>query len=475
MTTSTLSVLAILLAAATTLSAAEAHRPLALHPDNPHYLLFRGRPAILITSGEHYGAVLNLEFDYIAYFDELQSKRLNQTRTFSGTYREVPGSFNITDNTLAPAPGKYIGPWARSDMPGASDGNKFDLTRFDNTYFARLKDFVAQAGRRGVVVEYVFFCTFYDDKLWAANPMNARNNINGLGTMPRTEVLTLKHKELLPIQEAFIRKVVAELKDFDNLYYEICNEPYFHGVSDEWQAWVARTIVDAEKDFPHKHLIAQNIANGSKRIEKPDPNVSIFNFHYATPPDAVALNYHLNKVIGDDETGFRGRDDVHYRTEGWDFIIAGGGIYSSLDYSFSVRHPAGTFTDFKSPGGGGPELRRQLGILRSFMEGFDFVRMKPMNQVVKGGEVTAGLSGTPARTGIISVRVLGEEGRAYAMYVRGGTSARIAVELPAGAYSVEWVNTRTGQVDKTEQIQGGASTLVSPAYAEDIAVRVVRR
>ena len=31
--------------------------------------------------------------------------------------------------------------------------------------------------------------------------------------------------------EAFVRKVVGELKEFDNLYYEICNEPYFGGVA----------------------------------------------------------------------------------------------------------------------------------------------------------------------------------------------------------------------------------------------------
>ena len=37
--------------------------PLALHPDNPHYFLYRGKPAVLVTSGEHYGAVLNRDFD----------------------------------------------------------------------------------------------------------------------------------------------------------------------------------------------------------------------------------------------------------------------------------------------------------------------------------------------------------------------------------------------------------------------------
>lgn len=42
-----------------------AELPLRLHPDNPHYFVYQGRPTVLITSGEHYGAVLNLAFDYI--------------------------------------------------------------------------------------------------------------------------------------------------------------------------------------------------------------------------------------------------------------------------------------------------------------------------------------------------------------------------------------------------------------------------
>jgi hypothetical protein len=101
---------------------------------------------VLITSGEHYGAVLNRDFDYVRYLDTLRADRLNLTRTFSGSYREVGGNFGIASNTLAPAPGKFLAPWAQQD-------GKFDLTKWDDAYFKRLKDFVAQAARRGIVVE----------------------------------------------------------------------------------------------------------------------------------------------------------------------------------------------------------------------------------------------------------------------------------------------------------------------------------
>src|SRR5437867_1116033 len=93
-----------------------------LHPKNPHYFLYRGKPAVLITSGEHYGAVLNREFDYAKYLDELHSHGLNLTRTFTGVYAEDSKSFGITRNTLAPASGKLICPWARSAAPGYAGG-----------------------------------------------------------------------------------------------------------------------------------------------------------------------------------------------------------------------------------------------------------------------------------------------------------------------------------------------------------------
>src|SRR6476620_1592886 len=123
--------LTVLLAIAA-LCRALAQEPISLHPSNSHYFLFRGKPTVLITSGEHYGAVLNLDFDYVRYLDELHRHHLNLTRTWAGSYREITGSFGITDNTLAPLPNRYICPWARSDTPGYFDGgNKLDLARWD--------------------------------------------------------------------------------------------------------------------------------------------------------------------------------------------------------------------------------------------------------------------------------------------------------------------------------------------------------
>ncbi len=464
---------------------------LRLSTANPHYLEYRGRPLLLISSAEHYGAVINQDFDFVPYLAALQQAGLNQTRVWTGFYVEDPAAFNITNNTLAPATGRYIAPWARSDQPGyANGGNKFDLSRWDEAFFARLRAFLTEAARRGVIAEIVLFCPFYRDSMWQLSPLHAANNVNGLGgKLTRESVYNLDDPAAVAFMDTYVRKIVTEVNGFDNLYFELVNEPYaLNLVPDRFQRHVADLIVATEKTLPKQHLIAQNISNGSRKIDDPHPAVSIFNFHYASPPTAVTINYGLNKVIGDDETGFRGQGDLPYRIEAWNFLIAGGGIFSHLDYSYTTAHPAGTWMPLppNQPGGGGPEFRRQMKILADFMNAFEFVRMAPREDVVArrgGGELTA--------------RALAEEGRQYAIYValadpgRKGSvdplrelgtkppaarAVELDVTLPAGRYDLTWMSPATGATLARERVDhaGAARTLRSPAFTTDVALKIVR-
>ncbi len=444
-------------------------KPISLNPENPHYFLYKSKPTVLITSGEHYGAVLNMDFDYDTYLNELASKGLNLTRTFTGSYVEPPSAFNISNNTLAPGPGKFLCPWKRSNEPGyANGGNKFDLAQWDEDYFKRLNNFVSAARSKGVIVELALFCPFYEDSQWSLSPMNSHNNINAIDAMPRTDVYTLdKNRGLLDVQEKLVRKIVTELKDYDNVMYEICNEPYFGGVTMEWQHHIADVITEAEKDFSTKHLITQNIANGHAKIENPHPAVSVFNFHYAWPPVAVAMNCDLNKAIGDNETGFRGNTDSTYRMEGWRFILAGGSLYNNLDYSFTAGHENGSFHyPSTQPGGGSDSLRMQLSFLKKFIEGFDFIHMQPDSNLIS----KASLSHAEAR-------VLAEPGKQYAVYFYGALPSSIELMLPKGKYSISWMDTKTGEYTNREVVQSsnGKVVLSSPDYVGDIALRIVKK
>src|SRR5262249_44589793 len=121
-----------------------------------------------------------------------------------------------------------------------------------------------------------------------------------------------------------------------------------------------------------------------------------------------------------------------------------------------------------TPGGGGPALRAQLAILKQFLGALDFLKMRPDRRLIASVE-------PPALAN--KVWVLAEPGKAYAIYVDGGTRVELTLELPRGHYRVEWLNPRTGAVDASRDLEhdGGRVKLASPAYTEDIAVRLVAR
>jgi hypothetical protein len=318
--------------------------------------------------------------------------------------------------------------------------------------------------------------------MWELSPMNAKNNINGIGNVGRTNVYTMdKHGGLLAVQETMVKKIVNELKNFDNLYYEICNEPYFGGVTLEWQRHIADIITEAERPLKVRHLISQNIANFKEKIENPHPGVSIFNFHYATPPDTVALNWDLNKVIGDNETGFRGTNDAPYRMEGWDLIVAGGGLFNNLDYSFIAGKEDGTFVfPASQPGSGTPELRRQYRFLGQTIRGFDFLHMRPANELIKA-DLPAG----------VTIRALVKLGQEYLVYIRTGVGdqkqnlkttfavGELSVELtlPQGEFASEWLDPKTGTSVQQSQVKqtAGPQHLPVPSFREDIVLALRNR
>lgn len=471
---------------------AEPDSPIQLHTKNPHYFLFRGKAVALITSGEHYGAVLNGDFDNKKYLMTLAADGLNYTRIFGGIYVEVPGkSFGIQRNDLAPLPGRFISPWMRSEAPGyAGGGNKFDLTRWNPEYFARYKQYLADASKLGIVVEISLFSSYYGQQQWDISPLNPTNNVNRLDATDWKKAQTIETGNLLKFQEAYVRKLVREANEFDNVIFEIQNEPWSDRpqmvdvvnpylqkpgrdqypnsieIADElssaWQERVAEWITSEEASLPNKHLVAQNYSNFRFPVRKLLPQASVVNFHYAYP-EAATENYGLEKALSYDETGFLGRDDDAYRRQAWNFMLSGGGAFDALDYSFSPGHEDGSDNEPNGPGGGSAAFRKQLGILKNFLQRFDLVELKLDRQTVK------------LCMGAIP-RVLSNPGREYAIYLDGNGPAELHLDLPRGNYSAEWLNGKTGSTERTEDFHhaGGIKVMTAPKFSGGIALRIVR-
>ncbi len=438
---------------------------LRLHPDNPRYFEYQGEPLFLITSAEHYGALLNLDFDYRQYLETLREEGFSYTRIFTGTYIEpVENIFGIEKNTLAPLPVSYLSPWKNID-------GKYDLEQFNPDYFERLGQFMAEAERQGIMVEVTLFSSIYAESAWMLSPMNPRNNIQSAGPEDYRKVHTLFNGSLLPFQERFIRQMVRSLNGYGNLFFEIQNEPWAdhpnlaawvnqgdtvvfrrpwqkqvvlaNHASMEWQGWVAGMIRDEESSLPNAHLIAQNICNFGYLVEPVPEGISVLNFHYAHP-SAVLENLNAGVVIGLDETGFMPKKDELYLDQAWRFMLSGGGLYNNLDYSFTAGHESGTWEiPAANPGWGGPGFREKLAILVSTLQKVPFHRMDVSNVIadVAGQEVaqtgSAGqevLQTVAAGEGEVLQTGLASEGEVYLLFLEKLSGQELRLSIPAESH-----------------------------------------
>lgn len=344
--------------------------PIMLYKENPKYFFFRGEPTVLITSASHYGAIINRSYDYLKELDELHRHGLNLVRIFGGHYREIPGDFGISRNILAPEAKDYISPFK------INGEGKYDLEAYNPGYFSRLEEYAEECGKRGIVLEISIFCPFYHDGLWEICPFNSNNNVNRVEKISRFEFHTLKNPELLRLQEQYVHELVKAVNRFDNVYFEIANEPWNTEIPIEFELHIARLIRQKEEALPKQHMIARNAANGWERVRQHEA-ISLNNFHYAIPPYAIKANENIPCAIGFNETGFKGSDHNVYRRQAWEFMLSGGALFNNLDYSFAVGYENGTWFDKTDPGAGNAELRAQLGLLKRVLNSIDLKTARP--------------------------------------------------------------------------------------------------
>ena len=463
--------------------------PIKVHPANPHYYLMNGQPTVLITSAEHYGAVVNKDFDYVAYLNALHAYDLNYSRIYPGALFEPVGKF-LPGNTLGPKPRSLTLPWARSGQPGyVLGGNKFDLDQWDPEYFARLKDFIARAAERGIVVEVCLFNSEYSDT-WPINPLYSENNIQGANDYDFLDAQTMKHPDLVARQDAYVRKIVREVNEFDNVILEICDEPALFTPLAEAAPWVIHfvdVIKRAESSLPKQHLIGQEVQGpvGGPIDLAGNPGISIVisQYLYDTGDQEMGglkgldYEYQHNKPIEENETdyfplGYRGDKIADSRVEAWEFMVGGGASFNQLNGLYTVKNPAGRTPE-------NAQLLRALQSLREFIYSFDFLKMHPGINFVRGG--------IPPGT---YCRGLSEAGRQYALYHHHSTGGRgsaytvtpgnytevLVLDLPAGKYRFDWVDPATGTLLQTEVVNhhGGSLRRTTPKHTVDAALRIKR-
>jgi hypothetical protein len=456
-----------------------------IYPENPHYLMYKGKPFLLITSAEHYGAVINPDFDYRPYLARLAGYGLNYTRIYPGAYVEVEGMF-IENNMLAPKKGRHLLPWARSSTPGCwDDGNLYDLDAWSEVYFQRLRDFMAEAARYDIVVEICFFNCQYEEG-WHACPLNPANNIQRVGPDDFNDFQTLKYPDLVAAQDRYVAKIVREVNEFDNVILEICDEPTLKGTpalrAVPWIDHLVDIIVKTEAELPKQHLVAQQYMNDVDFTR--DDRVPLITTQYIRQAseqvggvEALDSVYHLQKPIELNETAFypiwyEGDIEAASRAEAWEFLVGGGAAFNQLNGRFCVPDPAGNTPD-------NLRVLTSLNHLKNFMAGFAFQEMVGGTSFLLSGLSEGSLA-----------RGMSQVGKQYALYIHhstlkengvyyianpGSYQEDLVLLLPAGRYRADWILPEKNRVLQSIEFEqpGGEKSLSSPFYAFDLALRIL--
>jgi hypothetical protein len=144
-------------------------------------------------------------------------------------------------------------------------------------------------------------------------------------------------------------------------------------------------------------------------------------------------------------------------------MLAGGAIFNNLEYSFYVGKEDGTGVN-NALGGGSATLRKQLKILRRFLESLDFVKMRPDFNVV---------THAPG----MEWQAISEPPKQYAI-VFTGNPGQVKLNMPWGRYTFEIISPFTGKelksgffTNKTE----GEIELALPQFQEMVVLKMVQQ
>jgi hypothetical protein len=482
-------------------------QPIRIHPDNPKTFLFRGEAFPLVTATEHYGAVMNRPFDYARYLDDAALHGMTLTRLFV-LFRELQTAINPY-STCKPESPDYIAPFARTGPGKARDGEpQYDLDAPNPEFYQRLDEFVGLADAHGIVVEIVLFSNSYSEDVWALNPLHGANNVNGLPEIPFYQYTSLMHEAVVERQLAHARAIVDATRGYDNVFYEICNEPggYPHaengptpGQVDAWQVRIADAIREA--DAGAGHLIAGHQAflahpwqHETAQTFAADFPVDIVNVHPLPNITLDGVAYHMGEFMSkqlalrplrdyclathglpkplnmdEDNIASQYKDPeawTIHRKRAWTCLLSGA-HYDYIDFSIINYCESGTEASRR-------HIRSWMGHLSRFARTMDLARARPL-----GPEW---LAEAPPHVCPSIFAVAGEE---YAVYLpdererdAAGAGAPIeghaAFTLPEAAWEAAFYSPATGLYGPWSPMAGGAVRLGVPAFEHDIVLRVRR-
>jgi hypothetical protein len=426
--------------------------PLRIHPDNPRYFTDGtkgpgGSPrAVYLTGSHHWNNLQDTRragkpvepFDYDAYLRFMEAHGHNFMRMWAWEDGE-------NDVRYEPVP------FARTDA------GKYDLTRFNEDYFRRLRERVGAARRRGIYVSVMLFqgWSIYGHGYgnpWPVHPFNRANNVNGIDGDPDhdgegKEVHSLAVPAVTRLQEAYVRKVVDAVNDLDNVLYEVTNETAIF--SKDWQYHVVNYLKEYEAAKPKQHPVGMTAFDsgreGSMAALRAGPA------DWISPQNEGASGDFQNDPPAADGKKVIISDTDHLWGEGGDHHWVWKSFLRGQNPTYMDRVAAIT----KSPEGdipGAEDTRCAMGATRRLAARVNLAALRPHNELA-------------------STRYcLADPGKEYLIYLPEGEEVTVDLSAARGTLAVEWVHPIEGSATSGGSAGGGAKRTFKAPFEDDAAL-----
>lgn len=246
---------------------------------NPHYFE-DARGNALILCGSHswntlqdWGtnrAVRTLDFD--AFVNFLKVHGHNMTLLWC---TELP-KFHGLPTTEKSAPDFTVSPfpWMRTGPGLATDGGlKFDLTKFDQAYFDRLRARVKALNDAGIYAGIYLFSGEFLLRFRCPTdgyPFSGANNVNGVDDgyragSPETAVSSVTMtaaNDITDFQDAYVKKTIHTLNDLPNVLWIVSQEA--PAKSTWWNDHLIALVRKYENGKGHQHPIGYGVLENNK-------------------------------------------------------------------------------------------------------------------------------------------------------------------------------------------------------------------
>jgi hypothetical protein len=419
--------------------------PLRQHPDNPRYFTDGSKRAIYLT-GSHTWANFQDQgaqdpppiFDYNRYLDWMVSLNHNFIRLWVWEQaRWAPWA----DAQKGRPADWFISPaWAypRSGPGLALDGKpKFDLGRFDQAYFDRLRERVSKAGERGIYVSIMLFQgwssykPWYGGRPWLGHPYHPSNNIQGFNGNPSSDSgPDLDYQPVRELQVAYLHELIDTVNDLDNTLYEVTNE----GGNKDWDWYIIDQIHAYEKTKPKQHpagITGHGAESNAEMLGSPadwfspgsDPWPDLKTDPRPTDGKKVAL-------LDTDHVFGTGGDQQWV----WKAFLRGYNVLFMDPYNDIEWDPI--LTPYHPSRSDQEQARHAMGVTRAYADRINLVEATPRPELAS------------------TSYCLAVTGKQYLVYLPEG--GQISVDLSgAGNLAVEWVHPVTGVITTAGMVTGG--------------------